>query len=90
MTTSTNWRRSWIRSAVVVEYVYDPVGNMNQINRSTVSAGALSIFNITPLTVPAGSTITIQGQGFSTTLTANIVTIGGVAATVLKATVMAP
>ncbi len=24
MTTSTNWRRSWISSGVVVEYVYDP------------------------------------------------------------------
>lgn len=73
-------------TGVVVEYVYDPVGNILKINRSTVSTGVLTIFNITPATVATGATLTIQGQGFSPTPTANTVMIGGVAAVVISAT----
>lgn len=72
-------------TGVVIQYVYDPVGNIQQIVRSSVAAGALTIFNFTPQTAPTGGTITIQGQGFSTTPSANVVTINGVAATVLSA-----
>jgi hypothetical protein len=55
-------------TGVVLQYVYDPVGNLLQINRSTVSPGVLTIFNVTPLTIGAGGTLTIQGQGFSANL----------------------
>jgi len=73
-------------TGVVVQYVYDSVGNILQINRSSTAAGTLAIFNVTPTTVVTGGTITIQGQGFSTTPSLNIVTIGGVAVTVVSAT----
>ena len=66
----------------VVTYVYDSVGNILQINRSTVVPGALTIFNFTPLQGGPLSTVTILGQGFSTTPSANLVTFGGIAATV--------
>jgi YD repeat-containing protein len=72
-------------TGVVIQYVYDPVGNILQINRSTVQPGVLTIFNITPLEAGAGATFTIQGQGFSTVLSANTVLVNGVAATVLSA-----
>src|SRR5262249_5344224 len=73
-------------TGVVIQYVYDPVGNISQVLRSTLAPGVLTIFNITPLSVAVGGTIMIQGQGFSTTAVQNIVTIGGIASTVLSAT----
>lgn len=73
-------------TGVVIQYVYDPVGNILQINRSTVATGVLTIFNVTPQTVATGATITIQGQGFSTTPSLNIVKIDGIPATVVSAT----
>ena len=73
-------------TGVVIQYIYDPVGNILQINRSTAASGVLTIFNVTPQTVGTGATITIQGQGFSSTPSLNIVTIDGIAATVLSAT----
>jgi YD repeat-containing protein len=73
-------------TGITIQYVYDSVGNIAQINRTTVAAGVLTIFNITPLTAGTGGTITIQGQGFSSTTSLDVVTIGGVAATVLSAT----
>ena len=72
-------------TGVAIQYVYDPVGNILQINRSNVAPGVLTIFNVTPGTVGVGRTITIQGQGFSTTPSLDIVTIGGIAATVVSA-----
>ena len=73
-------------TGIVIQYVYDPVGNILQINRSTVVPGALNIFNVTPLQAPTGSNVTIQGQGFSTNPALDVVTIGGVAVTVVSAT----
>jgi YD repeat-containing protein len=73
-------------TGVVIEYVYDPVGNILKINRSTVQPGALTIFTVTPQQAPAGTTVTIQGQGFSTTPSANTVLVNGVAVTVISAT----
>ena len=73
-------------TGIVIQYVYDPVGNILQINRSTVAPGALTIFNITPSTVATGGRLTIQGQGFSTNISQDSVTIDGLAATVLSAT----
>ena len=70
----------------LIQYTYDASGNIVKVSRSTVAPGALTIFNVTPATAPAGATITIQGQGFSTTLSADIVTLNGVALTVVSAT----
>jgi YD repeat-containing protein len=74
-------------TGVVIQYVYDPVGNILQINRSVLSSpGAFTIFSATPQNVGAGAVITIQGQGFSITPSQNHVTIGGVPVTVVSAT----
>jgi YD repeat-containing protein len=73
-------------TGVVVTYVYDGVGNITQINRSSVAPGALTIFNFTPQDVVDGGTVTIQGQGFTTTASNDIVTVNGVAAQVVSAT----
>ena len=71
-------------TGVMIQHVYDVAGNMQQVIRSAVTPGVLTIFNITPLSVAAGSTITIQGQGFSTT--ANTVTLNGANFNVVSAT----
>jgi YD repeat-containing protein len=68
----------------VAEYVYDAVGNILEIKRSTVSG--LAILNFTPAQGPIGTRVTLQGQGFSATPSANTVTFNGTAATVLAAT----
>ena len=72
-------------TGTLVEYDYDPVGNIIQIRRSTVPATQLTIFNVTPNSAPAGTTITIQGQNFSSVATNDIVMINGIAATLLSA-----
>ena len=69
----------------MIEYIYDAVGNIVQVNRSTV-VGAVSVFGVDSQTVVTGGTITIQGQGFSTNPALDIVTIGGVPVTVVSAT----
>src|SRR2546425_47485 len=74
-------------TGIVIEYIYDPVGNILEVKRSTLaSPGALSIFSFTPQQAGPGTTLTIQGQGFSTTPSANTVRINGIIATVLSAT----
>ena len=74
-------------TGVVIEYVYDGVGNMLQVNRSVLpNASGLAIFNVTPQRAASGGTITIQGQGFSTMGTADVVTINGTKVSVLSAT----
>ena len=73
-------------TGVAIEYVYDSVGNILQINRSTISPSALTIFNVTPRTAATGATITIQGQGFSPNASLDRVTIGGAPVTVISAT----
>jgi YD repeat-containing protein len=74
-------------SGNVVEYVYDGVGNITQIKRSALSnPSGLQVFNVSPQRVGAGSTITIQGHGFSTNPNLDIVKINGVAVPVLSAT----
>jgi len=67
----------------VVEYVYDELGNRLEVKRYTVLD--LAVHGFTPSTAPVGSTITIQGQGFSTNPSDNIVTIGGVQIMVISA-----
>jgi large repetitive protein len=72
-------------TGVSIQYTYDPAGNITAINHSSVSGG-LSILNFTPAQAGPGSTVTIQGTGFSPTASNNVVTFNGVAATVLSAT----
>jgi len=72
---------------VVIEYVYDGVGNMLQVNRSTLSnPGGLSIFSFSPQQGGPLCPVTIQGQGFSTTAVNNVVRFNGTGATVISAT----
>jgi YD repeat-containing protein len=71
-------------TGTVIEYVYDPVGNMLQIKRSTVSTG-LAIFAFTPQRGNIGQTVTIQGQGFGATPSANTVQFNGTPAQVISA-----
>lgn len=69
----------------VIEYVYDAVGNLLQIKRSTI-ASPLAIFNFTPQKGGIGATVTVQGQGFISTPSGNTVLFNGIAATVISAT----
>jgi YD repeat-containing protein len=71
-------------TGVAIDYVYDSVGNIVRVNRSTGVPGALTVFGFTPQQAGPLSTITIQGQGFSTTPSANTVLFNGVAGTVLS------
>ena len=73
-------------TGVTIQYVYDAVGNLQQIVRSNTGQSVLAIFNFTPQTVPISGTVTIQGQGFSTTPSANVVKFNDVAVTVVSAT----
>lgn len=68
----------------VIEYVYDPVGNILEIKRS--SASTLAIFSFTPQQGPVTTKVTIQGQGFSANPSANTVRFNGTSAGVLSAT----
>jgi YD repeat-containing protein len=71
----------------VASYSYDAVGNILAITRSTVpSNNGLTILNFTPQSGPVGQNVTIQGQGFSTTPSANAVQFNGVTAVVSAAT----
>jgi len=70
-------------TGTVIEYVYDPAGNITQINRSSLAS--LALLNFTPQQGAAGALIALQGQGFSTTPTSNIVKFGTTAATVISA-----
>src|SRR5271170_1960788 len=73
-------------SGNVTIYTYDAIGNMVSITNSTVSPNGLAIFNFTPQQGGIGTTVTIQGQGFSTTPSSNVVKFNGTAATVTVAT----
>lgn len=65
-------------------YSYDPVGTLLSIGRQ--SAALTSVIEITPRSGSTGSTVTIEGTGFSSTPSQNAVTFGGVAANVTAAT----
>ncbi len=69
----------------VATYTYDAVGNLLSITRSAVASNTLAIFNFNPQQGPIGTTVTIQGQGFSSTPAANTVRFNGIPATVLSA-----
>jgi YD repeat-containing protein len=71
----------------VATYQYDAVGNLLAITRSALpGSGGLAILGFTPQQGPVGATVTIQGQGFSTTPSGDAVQFNGVAASVTAAT----
>lgn len=65
-------------------YNYDAVGNLLSIARH--STGTISIIEFTPNSGPAGTTVVIDGIGFSATPSSNTVTFNGVTATITAAT----
>jgi YD repeat-containing protein len=69
-------------TGVSAQYTYDALGNLVQIG--TVSAGQLALFAFTPSHGTAGTTVTIDGQGFSSAAANNSVSFNGIAATVLS------
>lgn len=70
-----------------IDYVYDAVGNMLQIKRSSAPApGSLAIFNFTPGRGGVDTIVSIMGQNFSTVAGSNAVTFNGTSAAVLSAT----
>jgi hypothetical protein len=64
----------------IIQYTYDPVGNITNIARQ--STGGLAITSFTPPSAPVGTAVTIYGAGFSATPASNTVTFNGAAATV--------
>ena len=65
-------------------YSYDAVGNLLSIAR--YASSTVSIIDFQPKSGPVGTTVTIQGTGFSTTPANNTVTFNGVGATVTSST----
>jgi YD repeat-containing protein len=65
-------------------YQYDAVGNILSISRYATSQ--VSIVSFTPRTGPVGTSVVINGTGFSATASQNTVQFNGVAATVTSAT----
>jgi len=65
-------------------YQYDAVGNLLAI--STTNSSSVSIFALSPNNGPVGTSVTIYGDGFSTTPSQNTVTFNGTAATVSSST----
>src|SRR5437773_3234390 len=60
-------------TGVALDYRYDPVGNILEVKRSAAPSGQLTIFSFTPAQGGPLTTVSIQGQGFSTTPALNIV-----------------
>jgi hypothetical protein len=75
-------------TGLVVDYICDLVRHILQINRLARSfPGALLTFGSSPQHGGSLSNVTISDQGFSTTPSANIVMLSGIAATVVSASV---
>jgi YD repeat-containing protein len=73
----------------VATHQYDAVGNLLSITRSALpGSGGLAIVNFTPQQGPVGATVTIQGQGFSTTPSADLVRGADIALYVCDPTVL--
>jgi YD repeat-containing protein len=74
-------------SGNVATYHYDAVGNLLSITSTALPANnGLAMLGFTPASGPVGTTVLIQGQGFSTTPASNTVQFNGVNATVTAAT----
>jgi YD repeat-containing protein len=65
-------------------YKYDAVGNLTAITNN--SATTVAIFSFLPNNGPTTTTVTIYGDGFSTTPSSNTVKFNGTAATVTAST----
>ena len=61
-------------------YQYDAAGNITSVERLASTTVAVSSF--APASGPAGTGVKVSGSGFSTSATANTVTLNGVTATV--------
>ena len=74
-------------TGIVLDYTYDPAGNIINVQRSAVPVvpGSLSIFNFNPSRGGGGTQVVIQGQGFSLTAAQNTVRFSGVQANVIAA-----
>jgi YD repeat-containing protein len=71
----------------VAAYHYDAVGNLLSITRTTLPTNnGPAILNFTPQQGPATQVVTILGQGFSATPSADLVQFNGTAAAVTAAT----
>jgi YD repeat-containing protein len=65
-------------------YSYDAVGNLLSI--TNYSASQASVLQFTPTSGPVGTTVTINGTGFSTTISSDSVSFNGTSATISSAT----
>jgi YD repeat-containing protein len=75
------------QSGNVATYSYDAVGNILKVTRSTVTVGStVAVFSFAPQRGTVGTSVTIQGQGFSSTPSQNTVQFNGTVATVQSAT----
>ena len=66
------------------EYIYDALGNLYAVD--AIPASQLAIFAFTPNHGGVGTTVTVFGQGFSTTPGNNVLKFNGTAATVSSST----
>jgi len=66
-------------------YTYDDMGNLLAITRQ--SSAQVAIFQVTPESGSAGTTVRIAGTGFSPTPAQNTVAFNGTSATVLSSTI---
>jgi YD repeat-containing protein len=66
-------------------YSYDAVGNLLAITRFTASQA--SVLQFTPSSGPIGTTVTIYGTGFSSTISSDAVSFNGTSATITSASV---
>lgn len=74
------------QSGNIATYNYDAVGNLLSITRTTAPANnGLAIFALSPQQGPVGISVTIRGQGFGVTVSANNVQFNGTPATVIAA-----
>src|SRR5438046_663197 len=51
-------------TGVTIDYVYDAVGNILEIDRSKIASDGVSIFSFFPLQGPVGTVVSIWGQNF--------------------------
>jgi YD repeat-containing protein len=73
-------------NGTLIEYVYDPSGNLAQVNRSSIAPGALSALYFSPRAAGPGQSVTLYGQNFSPILAQNRVTVNGIEAAIIAAT----
>ena len=72
---------------IVVDYIYDPAGNLLETKRSSIVPGTLAIISFNPHQGTIGSNVTIDGQGFASTVSDNVVKFNATTAVVTSASV---